>query len=184
MMPLAARRRTARHRRAAAYWGVILALYLSLWIGASLSPAPWLHMTALFAHLGSVIVGLGAAVILEVTGLLWVTDRRSLDELIRSEGLVSLVAWAGIFGLLGSGALLQPNLSDPGTVVKMTAVLIVAMNGVAMTRLTNELRRLPPEVRFAAIPRSLKLWCVWSAAVSQVCWWTAVIIGMLNTASG
>lgn len=165
------------------YWAVMLALFVSLWLGMTLSPPPWVHMTALFTHLGSVIIGLGAAVVLEFTGLLWITRRRTLDELRRSESLVSLVAWAGILGLIASGAFLEPNLEDPKTIVKMIAVLVVAMNGVAMTRLTRELTRLPANAPFAAIPRSLKLWCVWSALVSQAAWWTAVIIGMLNTAS-
>lgn len=162
----------------------MLALFLSLWASTNLSPPPWVHITALFAHLASVIIGLGAAVVLEFTGLLWITDRRTLDELRRSEKLVSLVAWAGILGLIASGTFLQPNLADPLTVVKMIAVLIVGMNGVAMTRLTRELARLPAHARFDAIPQSVKLWCVWSALVSQAAWWTAVIIGMLNTASG
>jgi len=182
-MSLPERRRSARHRRALAYWGVIFALYASLAVGAALAPPPLLHLTALFAHLGSVIVGLGAAVVLEFTGLLWIADRRGLDDLRRNERLISVVAWLGILGLIASGAFLQPNLTDPKTIVKMTAVLVVAMNGVAMTRLTAELSRLPAETRFRSIPRGLKLWCVWSAVVSQLGWWTAVILGMLNTAA-
>ncbi|WP_091702684.1 hypothetical protein [Microbacterium sp. cf046] len=166
-----------------AYWAVILGLYVSLAVGASLVPPAWLHMPALFAHLGSVIVGLGAAVVLEFTGLLWIADRRSLGDLRMNERLISIVAWIGILGLLASGAFLHPNLSDPKTIVKMLAVLLVAMNGVAMTRLTDELGRLPAQVPFRSIPRSLKVWCVWSAVVSQTGWWTAVILGMLNTAS-
>ncbi|MET0780993.1 MAG: hypothetical protein ABWY26_09115 [Microbacterium sp.] len=182
-MSLSERRRSARHRRALAYWAVILALYASLAVSIGLAPPPWLHLTALFAHLGSVIVGLGAAVVLEFTGLLWIADRRALDDLRGNERLISVVAWLGIMGLIASGAFLQPNLMDPKTIVKMIAVLVVAMNGVAMTRLTAELGRLPAETRFRSIPRRLKLWCVWSAVVSQVGWWTAVILGMLNTAS-
>lgn len=182
-MSLPERRRSARHGRAIAYWAVIIGLYASLALGASLAPPPLLHMAALFAHLGSVIVGLGAAVVLEFTGLLWIADRRSLHDLRTNERLISMVAWAGIVGLMVSGAFLGPNLSDPMTVVKMLAVLLVGMNGVAMTRLTAELGRLPARARFASIPRRVKVWCVWSAAVSQVGWWTAVIIGMLNTAS-
>ena len=51
----------------------------------------------------------------------------------------------------------------------MLAVLLVAMNGVAMTRLTAELGRLAGSRRGShRIPRGLKLWCVWSAVVSQV----------------
>ncbi len=181
-IPLTERRRVARHRRALAYTGVVLALYLSLWLGASLTPPYWVHATMLFAHLASIIIGLGAAVLLEFNGLLWATDRNTLADLRRTERSVSALAWIGILGLFASGAFLEPNLEDPLTVVKMIAVLVVAMNGVAMTRLTAELNRLPPHVRFGTLPAKLRLWCVWSALVSQAGWWTAVIIGMVNTA--
>ena len=181
-MPLAERRRTARHRRALAYWGVILALYLSLWLGASLVPPYWVHVTMLFAHLASIIIGLGAAVFLEFNGALWMIGRRTLADVRQAERSVSALAWIGILGLFGSGAFLEPDLEDPLTVIKMFAVLVVAMNGVAMTRLTADLARLPASVPFARVPRRMQLWCVWSAAVSQLGWWTAVIIGMVNTA--
>lgn len=181
-IPLTERRRAARHRRALAYWGVILGLCLSLWLGVSGTPPEWLRLGMLFVHLASIIVGLGAAVLLEVNGLLWTVGRESLDSVRRTERSVTALAWVGIIGLFVSGAFLAPNLEAPLTVIKMTAVLVVAMNGVAMTRLTAELRRLPPRVRFAALPLRLRLWCLWSGLVSQAGWWTAVLIGMLNTA--
>jgi len=181
-IPLVEKRRTARHRRALAYWTVLLGMYASLFVGGSVVPQEWLHYSALFVHLGSVILGLGAAVTLEFHGLLWMTRRRSLEELRRTERAVSALAWLGIIGLLTSGALLQPSLGDPLTVVKMLAVLVVALNGVGMTRLTAELGRMPPRMRFSSLPRSMQLWCVWSAVLSQTGWWTAVLVGMLNTA--
>ena len=98
----------------------------------------------LFAHLASIIIGLGAAVFLEFNGLLWMIGRRTLADLRHTERSVSALAWIGILGLFASGAFLEPNLEDPLTVVKMIAVLVVAMNGVAMTRLTADLARLPP----------------------------------------
>ena len=146
-------------------------------------PAEWVHFSMLFVHLASIIVGLGAAVFLEFNGLLWMIGRRTLGDLRRTEQSVSALAWLGILGLFFSGAFLEPNLEVPLTVVKMTAVLVVAMNGVAMTRLTADLARLPPAIAFRRVPRRLRLWCVWSALVSQAAWWTAVIIGMLNTAT-
>lgn len=181
--PLTERRRAARHRRAVGYWAVVLGMALSLWVGATVVPREWVHTPALFGHLAAVIVGLGAAVLLEMTGLLWMLRRATLEDLRRVERMVTGLAWLGIVGLLFTGAFLQPDLAEPLTALKMLAVLIAAMNGVAMTRLTDELARLPHGVRFAAIPRRLQLWCAWSALVSQVAWWTAVLIGMLNTAS-
>jgi len=181
-MPLTELRRAARHRRALAYWGVILGLCISLWLGVSGSSPEWLRLGMLFVHLASIIVGLGAAVLLEFNGFLWTVGRETLDGVRRTEHSVWALAWIGIIGLFASGAFLAPNLEEPLTVIKMTAVLVVAMNGVAMTRLTAELRRLPPRVRFPALPLRLRMWCIWSALVSQAGWWTAVIIGMLNTA--
>lgn len=182
-IPLTERRRNARHRRAVAYWAVALAMFVSLWVGASVAPPEWVRSPALFAHLGSVIVGLGAAVLLETSGLLWMLRRRTLDDLRRVERTVSGLAWLAIAGLLATGAFLQPDLSQPLTALKMLAVLVVAMNGVSTTKLTAELARLPAGVRFGALPGRLRLWCVWSAVVSQAGWWTAVLIGMLSTAS-
>lgn len=177
-------RRAARHRRALGYWAVLLSLTLSLWVGAQVVPHDWVHRPALFVHLASVIVGLGSAVLLEMSGLLWMLRRTQLEDLRRVGRTVSAMAWLGIAGLFFSGAFLQPDLTNPLTDLKMLAVLVAAMNGVAMTRLTDELARLPGRVRFSMLPARLRLWCVWSAIVSQVGWWTAVLIGMLNTASG
>lgn len=183
-IPLIERHRRSRHRRAVGYWCVLIAMYVSLALGTTLRPPDWVHYGALFVHLGSVIVGLGAAVLLEFHGMQWARGRETLDDLRRIERSVTGLAWLGIAGLLASGAFLEPNLADPLTDVKMLAVLIVAMNGVAMTRLTGELARLPGSVAFARLPRRFQTWCVWSATVSQAGWWTAVIIGMLNTSSG
>ncbi len=182
-IPLAERRRAARHGRAVAYWAAMFALFFSLWVGVSLDPPAWVYYPALFLHLAAVVVGLGSAGLLEVTGLLWMSRRATLDDLRRVERTVSGLAWLGIGGLFATGAFLQPDLSDPLTVIKMLAVLVAAMNGVAITKLNAELSRLPGTVRYAALPRNLRLWCLWSALVSQAAWWTAVIVGMLNTAS-
>lgn len=182
-IPLTESRRIARHRRALAYWAVLLGMLLSLWIGSTVVPPDWVRLPALFGHVASVIVGLGAAVVLEMSGVLWVLRRHSLQDLRRTERTVSPLAWLGIAGLLASGAFLQPDLDQSLTVVKMIAVLIAAMNGVAMTRLTGELARLPDGAGFAATPVKLRLWCVWSALVSQAAWWTAVLIGVSNTAA-
>ncbi len=182
-IPLTERYRRARHRRAAAYWCVLLAMYVSLSLGLALEPPEWVHYGALFVHLGSVIVGLGAAVLLEFSGLLWVRGRATLDDLRRVERTVTGLAWLGIAGLLASGAFLEPDLADPLTDLKMLAVLLVAMNGVAMSKLTAELTRLPGHVPFSRLPARMRAWCVWSAVVSQAGWWTAVVIGMLSTAS-
>lgn len=175
--------RSTRQRRALAYSAVLLGMSVSLLLSSALEPPRWVHLGALVVHLGAVIVGLGGAVLLELIGLQWMTGRRSLDEVLRTAQTVTPVAWTAIVGLLASGAFLSPDLGDPLTVVKMVAVLVVALNGVAMTRMTAALGRMPARTPFPALPGRVQVWCVWTAVVSQSAWWTAVIIGMLNTAT-
>lgn len=176
-------RRAARHRRALAYWLVGIAWLVSLGLGAALSLPRWMHMIALVVHLASVIVGLGAALMIEYQGMLWTAGRQGVSDLVRVERFTSPVTWLGIVGLFASGALLHPNLTSPLTAVKLGAVLLVALNGVSITRLTRELARVPASASFRSLPVNLRVWCVGSAGISQLGWWTAVILGLLNTAS-
>jgi hypothetical protein len=92
-----------------------------------------------------------------------------------------LPVWLGLGGLLLTGALLTPDLSQPATLVKLGAVLVLSLNGVALTRWTSELARLPANARFQAMPRRARFGFAASAIVSQLAWWTAVAIGLMNT---
>lgn len=175
-------RRRARHRRALGYAAVAIGLYFSLWVGTSLTPPEWLRMPMLFLHLASVIAGLGATVVLDMKALFWTLGRASLADLRHVEHAVTPVAWIGIVGLLVTGAFLAPDLHSPFTVIKMIAVLIAALNGIAVGRLTDELTRMPASARFWRSPARLRWWCLGTATTSQIAWWTAVIVGMLNTA--
>lgn len=179
---LGERRRIARHDRALGYWGVSLGMLASLWVSVSVQPAEWMRHPMLFVHLASVIAGLGATVMLDVKALSWARGRIPLADLQHLERSVTPLAWAGVAGLMFSGAFLQPDLSSPLTAVKLVAVTVAALNGVALTRLTFELRRMPPDAAFSSTPTRFRLWCLSSGVTSQVAWWTAVIIGMLNTA--
>lgn len=177
------RRRIARHQRAYAYWAVLIAWCVSIWLGTSLQPAVWVHATALFVHLASIVVGLGAALMVEYTGLLWMRGRRPVEKVREMEHTLAVPAWLGIVGLLASGALLELHMDQPRTFLKLLAVLVLALNGVSVSRLGAELDRLPDGTAYASVPARLKRWCVTSGIVSQVAWWTAVVIGMLNTTS-
>ena len=176
--------RRARHRRALGYWAVLIGLWLSLWVGTSVQVRESFHLPFLFAHLAAVIAGLGATVVLDAKAVQWVLGRATLGDVHRMEQAVTPLAWLGITGLLASGAFLSPDLGEPLTALKMTAVLVAALNGVAVGRLADTLDRMPVHMPFRRVPTRLKLWCAGSAATSQVAWWCAVVLGMMNTAGG
>ncbi|MDL9977759.1 hypothetical protein [Microbacterium candidum] len=182
-IPLSERRRVWRHRRALAYWGVLFAWTFSVAGSVAIHPLPQIRLIALFVHLASVVVGLGAAVMVEYNGLLWMLGRRRIGAVNEAEHTLSFVVWMGIAGLLASGLFLHPDLGNPLTDLKLAAVLVLSMNGVAVTRLAHELQRLPDDMPFRRTPRALRWWATESGIVSQLAWWTAVIIGMLNTAA-
>jgi hypothetical protein len=178
---LSEKQRRRQRRRILAYAGVAAAWVASVWISTLLAPPEWLHLLALFAHLASLVVGLGAVLAIEWHALLWATGWSSVRELRQADKTMILPVWVGVGGLLASGALLQPQLDSIQTVIKLIAVLVVAINGVALTRWTGELGRLPANASFRTLPRRVRVGFVTSAIVSQVAWWTAVFIGMLNS---
>ncbi|UNK71067.1 hypothetical protein [Microbacterium sp. H1-D42] len=174
--------RLARHRRALGYWAVLLGMGLSLWVGTSVQVRDMFHLPFLFVHLASVIAGLGATVVLDAKALQWVFGRATLGDVHRIEHAVTPLAWLGITGLLASGAFLAPDLGEPLTAVKMVAVLIAGLNGVAVGKLADTMARMPVHMPFQRVPRRFKVWCAGSAAISQLAWWCAVVLGMMNTA--
>ncbi|HET8779085.1 MAG TPA: hypothetical protein VFM66_03360 [Agromyces sp.] len=182
-MTLKAKQRRRQRRRAVAYVAVSAGWAASVWLGTVLAPPEWLHAVALFVHLASLIVGLGAVLVVEWYALLWATEWRSVRDLRQVDSTVKLLVWAGLIGLLASGALLQPDLQAPTTIVKLVAVLVVSLNGVALTQWTDYLKRFPRKMRFRALPRWIRIRFVSSAVLSQLAWWTAVVIGMINSTS-
>lgn len=175
------RKRQRQRQRAIAYVLVALGWAASIWISTLLAPPDWLHALALFVHLASVIVGLGAVLMVEWYGLLWMTEWRSIRELRQVDLTLKVPIWAGLIGLLASGALLEPDLESPPTLVKLGAVLMLSLNGVAITRWTTTFARFPRKMRFQALPRGVRIRFVGGAVTSQIAWWTAVVIGMMNT---
>lgn len=178
-----ARQRKRKRRRAVAYVLVTAGWAASIGLSTLLAPPPWLHTIAVFVHLASLIVGLGAVLMVEWYGLLWVTEWRSVRDLRQVDLTLKVPIWAGLIGLLASGAFLQPHLDSPATLVKLGAVLVLSLNGVALTRWTTTLARFPRKMRFSALPRPARVRFIASATISQLAWWTAVVIGMLNSTS-
>ena len=180
-MTLQAKQRRRRRQRAVGYVLVVAAWAGSIGLSTVLAPPEWLHLTALFVHLASLIVGLGAVLMVEWYALLWASEWRTVHDLRRVDKTLRLPIWLGLFGLLASGALLQPDLESPLTIVKLVAVLILALNGVALTRFTTRFVQFPLKMRFTSLPIRVRISFIGTAVLSQLAWWTAVGIGLLNT---
>lgn len=182
MLVVDERRRRARRVRAIGYALIMLGWWASLAVGYAGPADPPLRAFVLFLHLAALTIGLGAAIMVEYAGGLWLIGRGALRSLRHTEERLAAPAWIGYSGLLVTGALLSPDPHSPATALKLAAVLVVGMNGIAVQKLTTELDRLPGDLPFRRAPWRLRIWSIASGTLSQIAWWTAVLVGTLNTA--
>lgn len=144
-----------------------------LWTAAHVEADPLLHEVALFVHLGCLVVGFGAVIAVDWVALLWVLGRRGLIDVLDVAGYVHVPIWIGYAGLVLSGVLLSPDLASPLTQLKLALVLVIGLNGVVATGLRRQLGE--------RLTRRLFLVAGACASLSQVAWWSAAVIGFLNT---
>lgn len=176
--------RTTPLRLHDSWWTVGVAAFLAgltlatcLWISTHLHPDPALHTAALFVHLASLVLGLGAVLVADYYGLLWLLGRCALPETLAAAGRLHIPIWAGLAGLVASGAMLQPDLDSALTRTKLILVLVLTFNGLQAKILTHRMSKHP-----APTPeRRVLIWGAATAAMSQLCWWGAVVIGFLNS---
>ncbi|MBL1086103.1 hypothetical protein JK359_29780 [Streptomyces actinomycinicus] len=162
---------------AAAALGVCLGLTACAWISLHLHVDDTLHTAALFVHLASLVLGFGAVLSADYHALLWLTGRCTLTDAMAGTSRLHVPIWAGLAGLVASGALLQPDLGSALTRTKLALVLALTLNGLQAGLLTRRMRAR----RDGTVPPRLLLWGAGTALVSQVCWWGAVVIGFRNS---
>lgn len=140
--------------------------------------------TIVALHVVSLVVSFGAVLVIDWHGILWLLGLRQLAESTRLAAATGPVIWAGLAGLIASGALLHPDLSSPLTILKLFLVLAVAWNGAAMSVFRRRLARLPPTTKPAELPKTDWRILAISSTISQVGWWGAIIIGFINSGRG
>ncbi len=138
-----------------------------------------LRTAALFAHLAALVLGFGGVLTLDWFGLMWMLRRQTLTTLVRVAQVVQTPIWLGLAGLTLSGMFLSPNTSEPLVMVKLLAVLVVALNGLLAARVHERLLALG---EVAPAP-ALLVASLLVAGISQAGWWTATLVGFLNAQS-
>jgi hypothetical protein len=158
-------------------WVVAVAL-------ASVTHEPWpIRRGALFLHLGALIVGFGAVLVVDLHGVLWLIGQRRLGDLVKLSAALHPAIWGGLLVLVGSGLLLGPNLALPRTQIKLILVLVAALNGMWADHLSARLRAQPAGLTAAEVDQRLLLKVMGAGAISQTAWWGATLIGFLATTS-
>ncbi|WP_156969828.1 hypothetical protein [Knoellia subterranea] len=142
------------------------------------------HDVALAAHLLGMVVGFGAVLLVDWHGLVWLSGLRTFRDSLRVGEAAHPLVWMGLLLILVSGAFLGPDLGQPTTWIKQVAVLALVNNGVAVRRLGARLSLLKPRIHsLAELPERHRVAMIVSLTVSQIGWWTAAIVGYLETLS-
>lgn len=158
--------------------GILLSagLAAAVWVAGHVRVDEPLFAVALFAHLGSLVVGFGAVLTVDWVGLLWLLGRRSMANVVEAAGNGQVLIWIGLAGLVVSGVFLDPDVARPLTRFKLSLVLLVTWNGLLATLVHRRLA-----ARGSVAPGRLLLGlALCTAAVSQLGWWGSMLIGFLN----
>lgn len=150
-------------------------LAAAIWIADRLHPDEVLCEAALFVHLASMVLGFGAVLATDWVGLQWVLGLRRITDVVNTAGQVQAPIWIGLVGLVLSGILLEPDANNRLTQVKLGLVLLVTWNGLVATLLHRGFARSGERPS-----RFLLLLAALCAAISQVGWWGAMVIGFMN----
>jgi hypothetical protein len=144
-------------------------------VSTLINPPQWVQVIALFVHLISLVVGFGSVLAVDWYGLLSVSRRVTIgDVLLTAERMTPLI-WIGLAGLTVSGVVLKPDLSSWLIVVKLSCVLGVGIVGVLALSTSRLMERQMPTPARSVVRRGMVL-----AGASQTFWWTAVIIGFMT----
>lgn len=162
-------------RYAAAAAAVIIMLGAAIWLSTLPHPSRALHDVALFAHLSFLVLGFGAVLVADYFFALWVLGRMPFAEAVANASRLHPLVWSGLTGLVISGTLLKPDLASGITILKLVFVAVLTLNGGQAMVLGKRMSALggAPSARLLARGGL-------TAAVSQFCWWGAVVIGFLN----
>jgi hypothetical protein len=152
----------------------------SVLMAVSMHVVGLIHTYALIAHLLAMAVSFGAILLVDWHGFLWLIGRRELAETIRLDGAATPLIWGGLAGLLASGTFLNPNLSSAVTDVKLAAVLVLTLNGIMLIPLMRRLAHLLPTASFRDLTPGQRFHMLSCLTISQLCWWTAIVIGFIN----
>jgi hypothetical protein len=154
---------------------VAVAIVGLIFLSTLVNPPQWLQTVALFIHLISLVVGFGSVLAVDWYGLLSVSRRVTIGDVLLTAERMTPLTWIGLTGLVTSGVLLQPDLNSWLVVFKLCCVLGVGIVGVLALSTSRLMERQMPTPSKALIHRGMVL-----AGASQTFWWTAVIIGFLT----
>lgn len=133
----------------------------------------------LFVHLTSLIIGFGSVIVIDTFGLLWLLKKKSMDEVNKVANVTQRLIWLGWGGLVLSGSFLITikGYVDNLTMLKLFAVAMLGLNGIFLHFIKKSMERQSDQTQVSKLTMfRIGL----SSTVSQLGWWSALVIGFLH----
>ena len=122
---------------------------------------------AVAVHVMGLVIGLGAVLLVDWYGLVWMAGLRTLSECLRLAQAAHPLIWFGLGLLLASGVGLAPDLGSTVAWIKQVLVLVLLNNGVALRAQSRRLRTVSTAEGLSGLPHGVKAQLVTAVAVSQ-----------------
>lgn len=133
----------------------------------------------LFVHIVSLVTGLGAVLVIDTFGLLWLLKKFNVDlSLVRRvANITQRLIWLGYSGMILSGIpmLMIKGHVDNLTKIKLFLVLMVGLNGVFLHFIKKSLDALGDNIQ--TVPAKIYFRIGLASFISQLGWWGATFIG-------
>jgi hypothetical protein len=177
----------ARHRSRAPLIPLAVAAAV-LWLvciilGVVTRPTAEVHRAALMFHLVAMVVSFSAVLAVDVRGFLWLAGLRHVHTAMRMEKFATPLIWSGLLVLMISGIFLELRLDSPLTLAKLAAVLGLILNGIWLIPLKERLNDVGRAAPFQGFTGAFRQQLLLRFSLSQLCWWTAVLVGFIAAAS-
>lgn len=134
---------------------------------------------ALFIHIVSLITGFGSVLVIDMFGLLWLFKKVPLSLVMKVANVTQRLIWLGWFGLVASGSymLWTKGFIDNLTWMKLFFVALIGLNGIWLHLIKKGFERVQND---PGLPLRLIFNMTLSTTISQVGWWSAILIGFLH----
>ncbi len=133
----------------------------------------------LFIHLCGLILGFGSVIVTDLYGSLWVLNRVRFPQVVRVSGVTEKFIWAGwgLMVLAGIPLVLLKGVVDNLMIIKLFFVILVGINGIPLHLLHKKVKGYKEG---DDIPTIVMFRLMLLLLVSQLGWWSAMLIGFLH----
>lgn len=133
----------------------------------------------LFVHLSGLVLGFGSVLVTDLYGALWLIGRQPYRQVVAVSAVTEKFVWAGWTLMITAGI---PLIVIKGQIdnlmwIKLFFVALIGVNGLALHRVQQRAGDFGPG---DALPSRFVVWSALSLFVSQVGWWSAMLIGFLH----